>query len=95
MSRAGTAPYRAFQDDLGTVPPGETRSLPFPVNVAHLAPPDAVQLGLTDGVTPFVDWLLVVDNAGRKWEVRPETGRRAKQVRRRWRRSDEYMPHQW
>jgi hypothetical protein len=93
-STPGTGPFRSFQDDLGTVPPGETRSLPFNINVAHLAPADAAQLGLSDGVTPYVDWLLVVDNAGRKWDVRPKTGRRAKRVRRRW-RPDEYMPRQW
>ena len=48
-----------------------------------------------DGVTPRVDWLLVVDNAGRKWEVRPETGRSAKRVHQHWRPSDAYMPRQW
>lgn len=95
VAQPGAGPYRSFQNDLEPLPPGETRKLPFDVNVAHLAPPDAVQLGLADGVTPFVDWLLVIDNAGRKWEVRPETGRRAKQVTRRWRRSDEHMPQEW
>jgi len=62
--------------------------------VAHTAPEGATQPAIFNGITAHVDWLLIVDNAGRRWEVRPETGGRAVPVGRRWRRQ-EYMPREW
>jgi hypothetical protein len=51
------------------------------VNVAHHAPERATALHLTGGITARVDWLLVVDYAGRRWEVRPGRGRQARRIR--------------
>jgi hypothetical protein len=62
----------------------ETKELRFGVNVAHMAPEGAVQLHLLDGIRARVEWLLVVDNAGRQ-RRRPESGRRAKRIDRWWR----------
>lgn len=91
---SGTQPIRSFHVDIG-IPPGATKQLKFVVNVAHTAPADAVQLDMLRGIECHVDWLLVLDNAGRRWHLRPEIGRRARRVRRwRW-QPDEYMPRVW
>lgn len=91
----GTVPVRTFHDDV-VIPPGKTAKLPFDVNVAHTAPVGATQLDLLRGIDCHVDWLLVLDNAGRRWHVRPERGRRARRVRRwRWRPDDDHMPRTW
>lgn len=89
----GTDSVRMFSEPR-RVPPGETEEWSLPVNVAHTAPEGASALDPIRGMTVHVDWLLVVDNAGRRWEVFPETGGRAKRIRRRW-RPREYMPRQW
>jgi len=89
---AGDGCVRQFLDDF-RVPPGETLDMPSPVNVAHLAPEGAVQLALFRGVTGAASWLLVVDNVGRRWIVRPRKGRAR---RLRWyRRREEYWPRRW
>jgi hypothetical protein len=49
------------------VPPGETLTMSSPVNFAHLAPEGAVQLAAFGGVTDAANWLLVIDNVGRRW----------------------------
>ena len=88
----GTGALRLFNDNV-RIPPGETLELPSPVNVAHLAPEGAVQLAPFGGVTGAVDWLFVIDNAGRRWRVRPRRERA-----RRWRwyhRPSEYQPRKW
>jgi hypothetical protein len=75
----GTEPVRSFPADF-LVQPGETwdnNGTPNRINFAHTAPPDAVQLAFTNGVRWQIDWLLILDNAGRKWEVRPGRGGRA------------------
>jgi hypothetical protein len=90
----GTEPLRNFHEDV-VIPPGETQQLTFIVNVAHTAPADAVQLDMLRGIDCHIDWLLVLDNAGRRWHLRPEKGRRARRVRGwRW-RPGEYMPRTW
>ncbi|MGH3479316.1 MAG: hypothetical protein ACRDQD_21080 [Nocardioidaceae bacterium] len=89
----GTEPHRTFQENV-VVPPMETVPLPFTVNIAHLAPHGTDELDFLNGIRPRVRWLLVVDNAGRRWDVRPETGGRAKRVGRRW-RPEEFMPREW
>jgi hypothetical protein len=89
---AGDGCVQQFLDDF-RVPPGETLNMPSPVNVAHLAPAGAVQLSPIRGITAAASWLLVIDNVGRRWAVRPRTGRA---VRRRWyRRSEEHWPRRW
>jgi len=90
---SGTEPVRCFPADF-LVQPGETwdnKGTPNKVNFTHTAPPDAVQLDITNGVRCQIDWLLILDNAGRKWEVRPSRGGRAKRLA--WyHRPEEYQP---
>lgn len=89
---AGTGSVRVFFDDF-RVPPGETLQMPYPVNFAHLAPDGAVQLSPIRGVTTIASWLLVIDNVGRRWVIRPRKGRA---MRWRWyRKSEEYSPRRW
>jgi hypothetical protein len=67
--------------------------MPSPVNVAHMSPEAAVQLAPFHGVNAAASWILVTDNVGRRWIVRPREGR-AK--RRRWYlRRKEHWPQRW
>jgi hypothetical protein len=87
-------PLRAFVNDL-QLAPGETKELgPYGFNLAHLAPDGSNQLAWPNGVTVRVAWLLLIDNAGRRWVVKPQKGRRARRVLRWW-RPEEYMPAKW
>ena len=64
------------------------------VSVAHHAPKRATALNAPGGVSARVDWLLVVDNAGRRWEVRPGRGRQARRIR--WYSyGREFYPRAW
>ncbi|GAA5151734.1 hypothetical protein GCM10023321_19280 [Pseudonocardia eucalypti] len=92
---SGTAPPSNVHDHID-VPPQETVEIPpFEVDISNAAPPDAAQLSPTNGVQVRVRWLLVVDNSGRRWEIRPEKGDRAKRVRQPWWKPESPMPHQW
>lgn len=90
---AGTEAACNFVNDL-RVPPRDTwdnEAGPYERNLAHTAPRRAVQLDLVQGVRCEIDWLLLVDNAGRKWEIQPIRGDRAKRLR--WySRPKEYQP---
>jgi hypothetical protein len=60
----GTLPVLCFPEDF-IVRPGHTYEVtPYEPNVAHTAPPDAVQLQSVTGVRCRIDWLLILDNAG-------------------------------
>jgi hypothetical protein len=59
----------------------DNESTPFEVNLAHTAPERAVQLDFLQGVRCDIDSVVVLDNAGREWEVRPSNGGRAKRYR--------------
>jgi hypothetical protein len=62
--------------------------------VAHTRPDGAAGLDTWRSIWCEVSWLLVVDNAGRRWELRPAKGRRAKRIR--WyHRPREYQPLDW
>jgi hypothetical protein len=89
----GSRPDRSFHNGV-QVPPQGTVDLPFEINVEHLAPEGASQLATDKGLAVHVEWMLLVDNAGRRWEVRPEKGGRAKRVRPWW-KPQEYMPRDW
>lgn len=90
---AGEGRVLQFLNDF-RVPPGETLDLPSRVNVAHLAPEGAVQLSPIQGVKATASWLLVVDNVGRRWVIRPRAGR-AKRWRRYLCRREEHWPQGW
>jgi hypothetical protein len=63
-------------------------------HVGHQAPERATQLDPIDGATATVQYFLAIDNAGRRWEVRPGRGRRARRIR--WySRRREYYPGDW
>lgn len=78
----GTESSRLFQ---GTylLAPGEQREQPAQkFYVGHHAPLGANGLAMPpDGVTCRVAWFLATDNAGRRWEVRPGQGKRARRLR--------------
>jgi hypothetical protein len=89
----GTGSLRQFLGNI-LVPPGELFSSKSGFDVGHLAPPGATQLDLFEGVEVVVAWMLVLDNAGRRWEVRPGVGERARRIRwYSWRRRD--YPYAW
>jgi len=89
----GTEPPIHFPGDL-VATPQTTTEVPFRVNVEHMAPAGAEYLAPSKGIWAKVEWLLVIDNAGRRWEMRPEQGGRAKRVRSWW-RPKEHMPRNW
>lgn len=92
MPSPGTGHVRFYQEHI-RVPPDETwRSVAEPVNVAHLAPEHADQIDLIKGGHYEIRWVLIADNAGRRWEVRP--GRTARRLRWYSRRKRDY-PHDW
>jgi hypothetical protein len=76
----GTATSKFFIEKI-VVPPGETREINAEIDVSNHAPNDAKQLTFPDGVQGSIQWLLVHDNAGRSWELRPTKGRRARRIR--------------
>ncbi len=81
QSVAGTEPCRLFQDSY-LLPPGEQREQPEqPHYVGHRAPVGATQLDPLAGARCQVQWILAIDNAGRRWEVRPGQGKRARRIR--------------
>jgi hypothetical protein len=87
-------PSRAFVPDV-QLAPGETKDIPpHRLDVTDHAPKGSNQLDIVNGVTVRVAWLLLIDNAGRRWVVKPHKGRRARQARRWW-RPEEYMPAKW
>jgi hypothetical protein len=90
---AGVQPHRSFTDHI-VVPPQDTWDSSHEFNIAHLAPENAVQLSLIHGAVVVIRWLLIIDNAGRRWEVRPASGSRARRIR--WySRREEYQPAWW
>jgi hypothetical protein len=80
-----------------TVPPQDTwrKQLNYtPASIANLAPEGAEMLTLFEGVRCVANWMLLIDNAGRRWDVRPSKGSRAKRAR--WyRRRKEYKYVRW
>jgi len=76
----GTTTSKFFTYDI-VVPPGETHEINAEIDVSNHAPQDAKQLTFPNGVQGHIQWLLVHDNAGRRWELRPSKGRRARRIR--------------
>lgn len=66
----------------------------YALTMVDQAPDNAVSLDPIHGVVARVRWFLAIDNAGRRWEVQPGRGRRARRIR--WytpRRA--YYPVEW
>jgi hypothetical protein len=82
------APFDVAPQEVWTSGPKEQ-------DLSHLAPEGATQLWLGgDGVKCDIAWMLIRDNAGRRWEVRPGIARRAKRIR--WySRAKEFQPPLW
>ncbi|HEX6352472.1 hypothetical protein [Actinophytocola sp.] len=76
----GTTTSSFFVYDI-VVPPGDTREINAEIDVSNHGPKDAKQLTFPDGAQGHIQWLLVHDNAGRRWELRPSKGRRARRIR--------------
>jgi hypothetical protein len=74
---------RSFTGDPFWLPPDdEPLTGSMTVNVAHLAPKEAVTLDPIVGIVARPEWIIVVDNGGRAWELLP--GRRHRPRRIRW-----------
>lgn len=76
------------------IPPDETRTVgPQKFNFAHLAPEHADQLDFAEGrgISYRIRWVLIADNANRRWEVQP--GRRTRRLRWYSRRRRDYPLH--
>jgi hypothetical protein len=91
----GTDPLWSVFPTFDVAPQAEWSSGPKEQDLSHQAPEGATQLWLGgDGVTCEIAWLLIRDNAGRRWEVRPGIARRAKRIR--WySRPKEFQPPLW
>jgi hypothetical protein len=88
-------PQHLFVDDL-QLAPGEAKELPpIKVNLAHLAPEGSRQLAFPGGVKVRVTWLLLIDNASRRWIIRPLGGTRAHRIKWWWRPDQKSMPRKW
>lgn len=90
----GTSSHKHFISHV-RVPPQDRVDSDDPIDVSDLAPEHADQLELFDGITCSVLWMLIVDNAGRRWEVRPGVGRRARRIRWYHRRREHQPPDFW
>lgn len=79
-----SAPGGAIEGHLGRIriPPSDTVvSGPHHVNLRETAPRHADQLFQDDGVRCEIKRIGIIDNAGRKWEVRPGSGKRSLRIR--------------
>ncbi len=91
----GTEPAQLSLPAPVLLAPGDDKVISdYGMNLEHQAPEGAVQLHPLRGVTARVRWFLAIDNAGRRWEVRPGQGRRARLIHRYSRRRDFY-PVDW
>jgi len=76
----GTQPQRYFYSNV-LIKPDDTWTNTSEHNVEHMAPAGAVQLDVREGVQCAISWVLVIDNAGRRWKLRPGVARRAERFR--------------
>jgi hypothetical protein len=70
-------PHQFFIGDIGHVPPRETRSKEYKVDLATIAPESSRSLY---HVWSVVERVGLVDGAGRRWWVHPNRGDRAKRI---------------
>lgn len=92
--RRAAAPHRTFYGPF-LVPPQATLNFSeHPFDVSSLAPEGATQLSVVQHSVALVTRILVTDNAGRRWEIRPTSGGLARRVGRKWRPAD-YQSLEW
>jgi hypothetical protein len=77
----GTPQPSAFPPGEFQVRPHETWHSTVLEGLAETAPEGALQLDPEKGVRPEIDYLLILDNAGRKWRVQPSRVGRAKALK--------------
>jgi hypothetical protein len=71
---AGVNPRRNFLEVLRPVAPEETWNSSNPVNVADTIPEEGARLDPLESVRCVIVWLLLIDSAGRRWELQPGKG---------------------
>ena len=77
FTKPGTEPAQLSILEPVLLAPGDEKIIcDYGMNLAHQAPQRAVRLAMLRGVTARVRWFLAIDNAGRRWEVRPVRGNR-------------------
>ncbi|HJQ08047.1 MAG TPA: hypothetical protein VJ836_01040 [Candidatus Saccharimonadales bacterium] len=92
--KPGTGVVQMYSGRVRVAPEETWDSGPQEVNFAHLAPEHADQLDLIEGLSYEIRWVLMVDNAGRRWEMRPMVGGAARRIRWWSRRRHDY-PVEW
>jgi len=93
-SKPGTELSRCFQGRFLLPPDSSLPENPQKHHVGQQAPGRATQLDIINGVRATVRWFLAIDNAGRRWEVRPGRGQRARRIGWYSRRRGDY-PGDW
>ena len=92
---AGKTDIMRFVGAVGLAPQEKWNGELFRIDLRHTAPAD--DAGLTyfsHGVKCVIEFALIVDNAGRRWEARQGQGKFAKRIR--WySRSREHYPADW
>jgi hypothetical protein len=65
------------------IPPGQEKPTSWwPIILAETAPEDdAILSFLSGGIKEVIDYMLVIDNSGRRWKVRPRKSKPAKRIR--------------
>lgn len=76
----GIGAIAAFVEEF-RVPPQDTVDSQHVVHVDNMAPKGARQLAIPNGVKASASWLLVIDNAGRRWQLCPGQAGRARRIR--------------
>jgi hypothetical protein len=93
--KPGTEPGKAFIGPVRIAPDKTWEGQPQEFDLAHTAPhPEAQLWMLVGGITCRIRFVLVLDNAGRRWETRPGAGRRARRIRWYSRRRQDF-PYEW
>lgn len=93
-TRPGTGGVQMYSGRVRIAPEETWDSGPQEVNFAHLVPEHADQLDLIDGLSYEIRWVLLIDNSGRRWEIRPMAGGTARRITW-WSRRRRDYPVEW
>jgi len=77
------------------LPPGKTHEQVHTLDISDHAPAASTMLWPDRAVVCDFRTILVIDNAGRRWRLRPGRSGSAKRARRNRKREDEYEPRDW